>query len=79
MKSEILAGGQDPPVGPVGTVGIVTSKIQPVAMGLVKVKVKSDWLTCVNVTVGCVVMMMFANHCLAVSKVAVIEVARSTV
>ena len=60
------------------TDGIVTSKIQLVVMGLVKVMVKSDWHVCVKVTVGCVVMMMFANHCLTVSKLAVIEVARST-
>ena len=79
VNSEILVGNQDPPSGPVIMVGIETSNVQPVVVGLVKVMVKSDWHVCVNVTVGSVVVMMFAIHCLAVSRVVVIEVDRSTV
>jgi hypothetical protein len=75
----VISVGHVPLCGPVGTVGIVASILQLVATGLVKVNVKSDWLVCANATVGCVVMMMFASHCLTVSKLAVMEVAKSTI
>ena len=47
-------------------------------MGLLKIMVKSDLVPCVNVTEGCAGMFMFANHCLNVSKLVVIEVDKST-
>ena len=57
----------------------MASSVQLDVMRLLMAMAKFDCGFNVNVIVGCVVMMMFANHCLTVSKPVVIEVARLTV
>ena len=79
VHSVILAGNQLPEGYSPDGVGVIMFRLKPLVMRLLMVMAKFDWGLSVKAIVGCAVMMMFANHCLTVSKPAVIEATRLTV